>query len=79
MTALSDGHLHPLGRPMSRTDFDCRVPDLSIQEHVALAERHAQRALDLAYADEPQGIFVRRSLGRAQSILISLLVNGRLR
>lgn len=55
------------------------VPDLSIREHVALAERHAQRALDLAYADEPQPLRVRLALGRAQSLLISLITNGRLR
>lgn len=55
------------------------VPDLSIGEHVALAERHAQRALDLAYADEPQSLRVRLALGRAQSLLISLITNGRLR
>jgi hypothetical protein len=64
---------------MESTQSAARVPDLSISEHVALAERHAQRALDLAYADEPQSLRVRLALGRAQSTLISLITSGRLR
>lgn len=55
------------------------VKDLSIKEHVQVAENHAQRALDLAYGDEPQNFWVRRAIGRAQSILISLISNNRLK
>lgn len=56
-----------------------RIHDLSIEEHIQEAERHAQRALDLAYGDEPQKLFVRIAIGRAQSILISLLANNKLK
>jgi hypothetical protein len=56
-----------------------RTPDLSIREHIEIAHAHAKRALDLAYSDEPQGLFVRLKLGRAQSILISLLTHSRLK
>jgi hypothetical protein len=56
-----------------------RVGDHSFREHVELAERHAQRALDLAYADEPQSFYTRIKLGRAQSLLISLLTQNRFR
>jgi hypothetical protein len=56
-----------------------RTRDLSFREHVELAQSHAQRALDLAYADEPQSLYTRLKLGRAQSILISLLTQNRFR
>jgi hypothetical protein len=55
------------------------LPTLPIHEHVRLAERHANRALTLAYGDKPQPWRVRVAIGRAQSILISLISNGRLR
>lgn len=55
------------------------VPDLSFKEHIEMAHAHAQRALDLAYADEPQGLFTRLKIGHAQSILISLLTHNRLK
>jgi hypothetical protein len=54
-----------------------RTPDLSIKEHIEIAHAHTQRALDLAYGDEPQGYFIRTKIGRAQSILISLLIHNR--
>jgi hypothetical protein len=54
-----------------------RTPDLSIKEHIERAHAHTQKALDLAYADEPQGLFIRMKIGRAQSILISLLTQNR--
>jgi hypothetical protein len=57
-----------------------RAEELTIKEHVFLAERHAQKALDLAYSEkEPQPFYVRVALGRAQSILISLITNKRIR
>jgi hypothetical protein len=56
-----------------------RTPDLPIREHIELAHAHTQRALALAYGDEPQGYFVRAKIGRAQSILISLLTNNKLK
>lgn len=52
---------------------------LSIREYVEISENHAQKALDLAYGKEPQTFRVRRAIGRAQSILISLITNNRLR
>lgn len=55
------------------------TPDLSIKEHIEIAHAHIQRALDLAYADEPQSLRTRINIGRAQSLLISLLTNNRLK
>lgn len=60
-------------------DMKDNEDELTIKDHVRLAERHAQKALDLSYSTEPQNFFVRASLGRAQSILISLIANNRLR
>jgi len=56
-----------------------RTPDLSIKEHIEIAHAHTQRALDLAHADEPQGLFTRMKIARAQSILISLLTRNQLK
>lgn len=53
--------------------------DLSIKDHVAIAERHAQRAFDLSHGDEHQKFWVRIAIGRAQSILISLITNNKLK
>lgn len=53
------------------------TPDRSIKEHIEIAHAHTQRALDLAYSDEPQGLMTRMKIGRAQSILISLLTRNR--
>lgn len=64
---------------VEKIDALIAVEDFSIKGHVQIAERHAQRALDLAYKDEPQTFWVRRAIGRAQSILISLITNNRLR
>lgn len=64
---------------IEKTSVVIATKDLSIREHVQLSENHAQRALDLSYEDEPQSFWVRRAIGRAQSILISLIVNGKLR
>lgn len=55
------------------------VPDLSFKEHIEMAHAHAQRALDLATADEPQSFSTRLRIGRAQAILISLLTHNRLK
>jgi hypothetical protein len=57
------------------------VPDeLSLKEHVKAAELHLKYALDLAYGDEYyQAPSTRRALGRAQSTLISLIVNNKIR
>lgn len=60
-------------------DSEHRTADLSIREHIELAESHAQRALRLAYGDERQTLWVRLTLGRAQSILMWLVTSGRLR
>lgn len=53
--------------------------DLSIKEHVQVAENHTQKAFNLAHGDERQKLWVRMAIGRAQSILISLITNNRLR
>jgi hypothetical protein len=55
------------------------MDQFDIEEHVRLAERHAQCALDLAYGWQPQSLRVRLALGRAQNLLISLLANQRLK
>jgi hypothetical protein len=58
---------------------EIRTPDLTIKKHIELAHAHTQRALDLAYGDEPQGLTTRMKIGRAQSILITLLTQNRLK
>lgn len=55
------------------------VHGLPLADHVRIAQWHAQRALNLAYGDEPQPFRVRLAIGKAQSLLISLIANGRLR
>jgi hypothetical protein len=52
---------------------------LTIQQHVELAHRHAQKALDLSYSGQPQNVWVRMALGRVQSILINLIVEKKLK
>jgi hypothetical protein len=52
-----------------------RTPDLNLVEHIEHAHAHAQRALDLAYADEPQKLRTRIQLGRVQAILIKMIVH----
>jgi hypothetical protein len=64
---------------VEKNDAVIAVEDFSIKGHVRKAERHAQRALNLAYGDEPQTFWVRKAIGKAQSILISLIVNNRLK
>lgn len=53
------------------------VPDLSIREHIELAHAHAKRALDLAYADEPQDLFTRLKIARVRSMLFTLMTQIR--
>lgn len=53
--------------------------DLDLRSHVQLAERHAKAAMDLAYGAQPQPYWVRTRLGKAQSILISLIANNKLK
>lgn len=64
---------------VEKTGAIIATKDFTIVEHIQLAERHAQKAFNLSYEDEPQSFWVRRAIGRAQSILISLIVNGKLR
>lgn len=54
-----------------------RGPHMTLRKHLEMAEWHAQQALDLAAEKEPQSILFRFSLGRAQSILMSLCDNIR--
>lgn len=56
-----------------------RIPDLSLKEHIQIAERHLQRALSLAYNDEPQPYGVKVRLARAHSILTTFLAKDQLR
>ena len=56
--------------------------ELDIKQHVMLAHQHTLMALDIAYGKvghEPQQYWVRRGLSQAQSILISMIVNDRLK
>jgi hypothetical protein len=61
------------------SDLEPFPADLDIKSHVRLAQMHANAAKDLAYGSQPQSMGVRRSLGKAQSILISLLTNNKLK
>lgn len=45
---------------------------MSLLDHIDAAERHSQRALEMAYDVDPQSILFRVMLGRAQSMLLSL-------
>lgn len=53
--------------------------DLDIKSHIKLAQLHLQAAHDLAYGSQPQPFWVRTQMGRAQSIIISLLVRGKIK
>lgn len=53
--------------------------DLDIKSHVTLAHRHLKAAHDLAYGSQPQPFWVRTALGRAQSIIVSLLAKGKIK
>lgn len=45
---------------------------MSLLEHIDAAERHAQKALEMAYEVDPQSILFRVLLGKAQTMLLSL-------
>lgn len=53
--------------------------EVSLREHINLAERHTQAALRLAYKDKKQPYWIRLRIAKAQSILIALLVNQKLK
>jgi hypothetical protein len=52
---------------------------MDIHDHIRIAHDHTSKALDLAYGDEHQSFWTRISIGRAQSILISLITNKKLK
>lgn len=58
------------------TLFERKYADNPLAIHLARAERNAKEALNLCYAADNtrRSIWYRMALGRAQSILISLLV-----
>ena len=53
--------------------------DLDLKSHIRLAQLHLQAAHDLAYGSQKQPFWVRTAIGRAQSIIISLLANNKLK
>lgn len=53
------------------------LPNLSLREHLELAEGHTQKALNLAHHEEPQSVMFLVALGRAQAILLGLYSNVR--
>lgn len=61
---------------MDEDEIPVAIPALSFTGHLMSAQMHAQRALDLAYDREPQKFWTRIHLGRAQSILMSLVMRN---